>query len=252
LIIDLSSDSSAKARLESHMALLRLGTSAAVKEKRLEALRATLQPDEAQLSGLVEDARLLGSLELAGIEATWEQVRASRSGGATTPLAIARLRAASLAVAPSAPLDRAALRCWHAAIIGGVSGWRTTPRERERTEPAPPALIEGRLEILEGWLQSDSVLRLQPAQAGALTLARIVEVLPFEDGNGRVSRLAAAHAIARAGGRAPILVGADGPRLRAALQAAFVLDMAPLAALLEEAAERPLDVMIQALEGRGA
>jgi hypothetical protein len=232
------------------MALLRLGTSAAVKERRLEALRAALQPDEAELAGLVEDARLLGSLELAGIEATWEQVRASR-GGAITPLEIARLRAASRGVAPSAPLDRAALRCWHAAIIGGVSSWRTTPREREGIEPAPPPLVEGRLEILEGWLQSDSVLRLQPAQAGALTLARIVEVLPFEDGNGRVSRLAAAHAVARAGGRAPILVGADGPRLRATLQAAFVLDMAPLTALLEEAAERPLDVMIQTLESKG-
>ena len=232
------------------MALLRLGTSAAVKEKRLEALRASLQPDEAKLSGLVEDARLLGSLELAGIAATWGQVRASRDDEAT-PLEIARLRAASRGVAPSAPLDRAALRCWHAAVIGGVSSWRATPREREGTEPAPPAMIDGRLEILEGWLQTDSVLRLQPAQAGALTLARIVEVLPFEDGNGRVSRLAAAHAVARAGARAPILVGADGPRLRAALQAAFVLDMAPLTALLEEAAERPLDVMIQAIEGKG-
>ncbi len=233
------------------MALLRLGTSAAVKEKRLETLRASLQTDEARLSGLVEDARLLGSLELAGIAATWEQVRASRFGKEATPLEIGRLRAASRGVAPSARLDRDALRCWHATVIGGVSSWRATPRERAGTEPAPPAMIDGRLEILEGWLQSDSVLRLQPAQAGALTLARIVEVLPFEDGNGRVSRLAAAHAVARAGGRAPILVGADGPRLRAALQAAFVLDMAPLTALLEEAAERPLDVMIQALEGKG-
>jgi hypothetical protein len=117
-------------------------------------------------------------------------------------------------------------------------------------ETAPPALIDGRLEILEDWLRSDSVLRLPPAQAGALTLARIVEVLPFEDGNGRVSRLAAAHAVARAGGRPPILVGADAPRLRAVLGAAFALDMAPLTELLEEAGERSLDVMIQALEGK--
>jgi Fic/DOC family len=233
------------------MPLLRLGASLALKEKRLQTLRAARRPDESQLSDAVEDARLLGSLELAGIVASWEQVRASRSGDAPTPPEIARLRAASRCIAPGASLDRAALRSWHAAVIGGASGWRTSTRQREGVETAPPPLIEGRLEILEGWLQSDSVRRLQPAQAGALTLARIVEVLPFEDGNGRVSRLAAAHAIVRAGGRAPILAGADGPRLRAALQAAFALDMAPLAELLEEAGERSLDVMIQALEGKG-
>ncbi len=233
------------------MALVRLTTSAALKEKRLESLRATRRVDEDQLASVVEDARMLGSLELAGVAATWEQVRGARAGAATPPEA-SRLLLATRAVAQDAPLDRAALRAWHAAVIGGASSWRTSPREREGMETAPPGLIEGRLAILEGWLQSDSVRRLRPGQAGALVLARIVEVLPFEDGNGRVSRLATAHAAVRAGGRAPILVGDDLPRLRAALQAAFALDMAPLAELLEEAGERALDVMIQALEGNAA
>ena len=53
------------------MALLRLGTSAALKLKRLDALRDALRPDESRLSDLVEDARILGSLELAGVATTW-------------------------------------------------------------------------------------------------------------------------------------------------------------------------------------
>lgn len=233
------------------MALLRLTASAALKEKRLLGLRAPGGQDEERLAAVVEDARLLGSLELAGITASWDQVRGARPETGVPP-EIARLRVACRCVAKDAPLDRGALRAWHAAVVGGTSRWRVTPREREGVETAPPELIEGRLEILESWLQSESVAKLMPPQAGALVLARIVEILPFEDGNGRVSRLAAAHAAVRAGGRAPILVGGDGPRLRAALHAAFALDMGPLAELLDEASERALDVMIQALEGKGA
>jgi Fic family protein len=108
--------------------------------------------------------------------------------------------------------------------------------------------VASRLEILEQWLQVESSRELGPAQAGALVLARLVEILPFDDGNGRVSRLAASHLMVRAGARAPILVADDEPRLREALQAAFQLQTEPLARLLDEAAERSLDVMIEALE----
>jgi hypothetical protein len=53
----------------------------------------------------------------------------------------------------------------------------------------------------------------------------------------------------RAGARPPVLVGADRARLDEALRRAFQLETEPLAALLQEASERALDVMIQTLEG---
>jgi hypothetical protein len=56
----------------------------------------------------------------------------------------------------------------------------------------------------------------------------------------------------RAGSRRPVLVGADGPRLREALRAAFQLQTEPLARLLEEGAERALDVSIATLEAQGS
>ncbi len=230
------------------MALIRLGPSASAKQKRLTALEAEKGGDTAFLAGCVVDARLLGSLELAGESASWEEVRGSRRGEPGPP-AVERLRAAFGAVAPGAALDRSALRAWHAAALGCGSNWRRGART-QGVPGAPPERIEGRLEILETWLASDSVAKLKPVEAGALVLSRLVEILPFDDGNGRVSRLAAGHVMRRAGGQEPILVGADGPRLAACLQTAFALDLQALAALLEEASERSLDVMIQALEGR--
>lgn len=194
----------------------------------------------------MNDAQLLGSLELAGFRFTWPEVRASRTEG-PGPEPIACYRQACAAVERGAPMTLAALRSWHEALMGPV-GFRRERREREGAPAAPPALVENRLALLESWLESRSGHDLRPEQAAALTMARIVEVLPFDDGNGRVARLAASHVMVRGGKRPPILVAADGPRLVTALQSAFRLETEPLSMLLDEASDRALDVLIQALE----
>lgn len=231
--------------------LLRLAPSAIVKEKRLAVLLEGRAADDPALAEVVEDAHLLGSLELAGFATSWDEVRASRRGE-PAPEFIAALRSASRAVARESPLTVEALLEWHRAATGSSLGLRTTERSRD---PGPPparaVFVRSRLAIAEQWLESDSARELKPVQTAALALARIVEIAPFEDGNGRVSRLAAAHLLRRGGVRTPILVGGDRPRFEASLQSAFQLDMGPLVALLEEASERALDVMIQSLEGRG-
>ncbi len=233
------------------MQLLRPRASAAAKEKRLAAAmaeRADLDP--AHLRAVVEDAQDLGSLQLAGVELTWDEVRAARRG-ANGPPALLALRRARAAVAAQAPFSLDALRAWHTAVLGEPSRWRTTPRARPAgPQPAPAEFIEARLELLASWLQADSAGELGPARLGALALARLCEIAPFEDGNGRVARLVAAHLMTRAGSRPPILVAGDRARLEAALQAAFALHTEPLVELLEEAAERPLDVQLQTLAGR--
>lgn len=231
---------------------LKLAPSAAVREKRLLALLAGRRvSDEPRLGEAVEDAQILGSLQLAGYDFTWDEVRASRGAG-TGPEPVERLRRARAAVVPDAPFGREALLAWHREATGESGGFRGGHRARkEGPPPAPAAFIAGRLEILEQWLGAESTLELKAPQQAALALARVVEILPFDDGNGRVSRLAASHVMVRAGGHPPILVGADGPRLVQALDAAFQLVTEPLAHLLQEASERCLDVMIQTLEGRG-
>jgi hypothetical protein len=228
--------------------LLRLGAPPARKEKRLQSLLAGRDPHHAALRETVQDAQILGSLELAGLPATQDEVAAARRGQPAPPAVRGLLRAAA-AVEPAAPLTVGALCAWHAAALDGGGLLRTAERARDGgPPPAPARFVAGRLEILGAWLAEESSRELRPAQLGALALARILEILPFPEGNGRVSRLAASHLMVRAGARPPVLLGADAPRLEAALRAAFQLQTEPLVTLLEEAAERSLDLMIRALE----
>jgi len=227
---------------------LRLAPSAVLKEKRLAALREGRDPEDPRLGEAVEDAQILGSLELAGVRATWDEVVASRRGAGPEP--VLAMRRARSAVDPRGPLSLEALRAWHAALALPETGWRRAVRSRETAAPAPPEAIPGRLAILEQWINSEGAGGLKAPQKAALALARLVEILPFADGNGRVSRLAASHLMVRGGMRPPILVSGDAARLRAALESAFRLETEPLVALLAEASGRALDVMIQTLSAR--
>lgn len=228
--------------------LLRLAPSAAVKQKHLTTLLEGREPRALGLLDGVEDAQLAGSLALSGFDYSWEQATAHRRGEAPPP-PLAALQRALHAVDAAAAVTVESLLAWHGAATAGQGRFRLVERSREGgPPPAPAAFIPGRLAILEQWLSMPSARELKPAQTGALVLARVVEVLPFEDANGRVARLAASHAMVGAGGRPPILVAGDAARLRAALQQAFQLATEPLTVLLEEASERGLDVMIQLLE----
>lgn len=229
---------------------LRLSSRVGPKESRLARLRRGHGEEDAALHEAVRRARVLGSLELAGFAFTWDEIGAAASGGRAPEPAL-RLLAATRAVAPEAALDRRALLAWHAAVTGGPGGFRRGELPRAGSPaPAPARFVESRVALLEEWLAAPSGRALAPAQRAALVLARLLELRPFDEANGRVARQAASHAAVQAGGRPLILVGADRERLEACLQAAFRFEMEPLSALLEEASERTLDVMIQVLEGR--
>ena len=215
--------------------LLRLAPSAAVKEKRLAGLLSGREAEVPRLMAAVRHAQAAGSLALSGIE--------------PTPAELERLAGGQSAVDAQAPFGVNAVLAWHRAVTGSAAGLRTAERTREHAPPPAPAqFVSTRLQNLEQWLNVGSGVALKPEQQGALALARIVEILPFDDGNGRVARLAASHLMVRAGARPPVLLGEDRPRLTLSLQAAFQLQTAALASLLEEAAERALDVMLRSLE----
>lgn len=232
------------------MQRIRLSPNTQRQEQRLQKLLGS-EPGThtALLRGVVQDAQVLGSLELAGFEFTWDDVRGVRRTG-TGPESILGLQRALESVETDAPFSAAALHVWHAAALDETgSAFRQQPAERaDGPPPAPPGFVESRVDSLVSWLGVESGRQLTAAQAGALTLARLVEIQPFDQANGRVARLAASHVMVRAGARPPILAGAERDRLEATLRAAFQLHTEPLATLLEEAAERPLSVMVQTLE----
>src|SRR5262249_1323480 len=105
--------------------VIRLTASASLKEKRLQGLLEGRSPVEPRLSEAVEDAQILGSLELAGLSATLPELEAARQGG-EAPAAVVRLLKALRAVDARAPFGVAALRSWSAAVSGGAGSWRTS------------------------------------------------------------------------------------------------------------------------------
>jgi len=218
------------------------------KQRRLEAALAGRDPTALGLLEVVRDAQLLGSLELAGLGFSWEQVRGARDRPEAAPAEIVRLRQAAAAVAPGTRFGLPSLLAWHAAATGSETGLRRVDVAGPAPPPPAPAVfVASRLEILEHWLSQESLAELRPAGRGALVLARLTEIRPFQEANGRVARLAASHLMESAGAAPPILVGGDAPRLEAALQRAFQLDTEPLVSLLDEASERSVDVQLQAL-----
>lgn len=223
---------------------LKLQPALSAKEKRLAALLAERSVAEAGLWRPVRAAQIAGSLTLSGIQAEALEVEVGLRGEPVAGPVKAALGAYD-AVPPAAPLSLQALLAWQGAFTGGLGALRQTLSARsEGPRPAPPEWIETRLQVLLEWLAVASAQELTPGQRGALALARLVEIVPFEDGNGRVARLASSHLMVQGGTRPPILLGSDGPRLRAALQAAFRLDTSPLVLLLQEASERALDLML--------
>ena len=218
---------------------LKLAPSAAMKEKRLAALLAGRGAGEPALVEALVSAQVRGSLDLAGRGGTPEEAEMA-----------AGLRRAIAAVDPRAPFTVEAALKWQEALTGDRT-LRRHDRDRPGGPPPAPAMFEAsRLAIVQEWLGGDSARELTPAQQGALAYARIMEILPFDRGNGLVARVAASHLMVRAGSRPPILVAADAERLEAALHAAFQLETEPLARLLESAAERALDVLIETLSAR--
>jgi Fic/DOC family len=214
--------------------LIRLAPSATLKEKRLREARGEDFDRDPILRAAVWQAQAAGSLELAGLD--------------PSPEAMAAVSRARQAVDAAAPFTVGALLAWQAALTGRPAAFRRDDRHREGgPPPAPAAFVESRLTMLEQWLAEESARDLAPGAAGALVMARVIEILPFDEANGRVARLAASHAVVRAGGRPPVLTASDGPRLQETLLAAFALHTEPLARLLDEASERALDAMLAAV-----
>jgi len=158
---------------------VRLGGGRERKRRRLDAVLQGRDPHDLALPEVVRDAQVLGSLELAGLDFSWDDVRSARVEVAGAPPEIARLQRAPGAVPAEAPFTVTALLAWHEATTGGSAGLRTVDvRGPAPPPPAPAAFVPSRLVILERWLSEQSTTELRPAGRGALVLARLLEIRP--------------------------------------------------------------------------
>jgi hypothetical protein len=178
---------------------------------------------------VVDEAFVDGALTLARLE----------------PVARAAHLAACGLVAGDEPLEPVLLGRWQREL-GGTGRWRTVARDGA----APAEFVEARVASLCEWLLTDSGRELQPAAAGALVLARLLEIEPFDELGTSVALLATRHVMRRGGGLGPVLGEDDRAALRAAVPAARAFDTRPLAEVLEKGAERALELAITELERR--
>ena len=210
---------------------VRVTVNVPARERRLSELLLPGRAGEAKAA--IDAAFVTGVLELASLSA---------DSPARPPLE------AALATPPDTPLSPELLLGWHRRLVG-AAGFRREPWSDPDGRPAaPPELIGSRLELLADWLNAESGRDLNAAPAGAIVLARLFEIRPFAEAHGRVAMLAVRHVMVGWGGRAPVLRGADGPRLLACVGAALRFETAPLVDILEEGTERALEAAIAALE----
>jgi Fic/DOC family len=93
---------------------------------------------------------------------------------------------------------------------------------------APPEFIEHSLDNLVGWLTAESFSQIHPIEQCALTLARFVDVWPFEFGNFTIGLLFGNLAL-RAAGLTPFFVLPEHRReFERAVAQAMTIDMQPL------------------------
>lgn len=199
--------------------------------ERLVRERLEREPEtRAQVFRVLEEAFVDGVIELARLEPGMRGPHLS----------------AVAAVPADGAVDADALARWH-RHLGGSGEWRRSALEAA----SPPEFVADRVGRLHEWLVTDSGRELQPSAAGALVLARLMEIQPFEDWNTSVALMAARQAMRRGGGLGMVLREEDRASLRNAVPQAQAFETRPLAVVLEKGALRALELAVAELERRG-
>lgn len=161
-------------------------------------------------------------------------------------LASAGLLSGRLEALADAPIpctgDRAHLQALHRVLFDGIFEWsgqfRTTDIDKQGTDFVPAAEVEDALERLFAELSGENLLRDLPREEfiGRLAYyyARLNQIHPFREGNGRTQRLFWGQVALNAGWYVDFVgmsTAANDEASRAASQGG---DLRPLVAILEE------------------
>ena len=142
------------------------------------------------------------------------------------------------------PLTDSAIREWHALLTrhqdsaAGIDPfgnrveiplrkgqWKIRPNNPRRRdgfvhEYCPPEQVQAEMDRFLEFHEGHAELELTPELEAAWLHHEFVRIHPFQDGNGRISRLLMAYAYAKAGEFPPVIPAAGKPGYIAALEAA--------------------------------
>jgi len=141
----------------------------------------------------------------------------------------------------------------HRRVIGNVDPieaglFRRTQVYVGDHTPPPPTLVELLVDKLVTWFNSYSALALHPVRLAALAHYKLVWIHPFNDGNGRTSRLLMNLVLMQAGFPPVIIRQRDRELYYKYLSTANEGDVRPFIRFIAECTERTLDAYMWATQ----
>ncbi|KAK6624855.1 hypothetical protein RUM44_011719 [Polyplax serrata] len=110
--------------------------------------------------------------------------------------------------------------------------------------PPPPSDIPPLMREFEEWLNSEHAVRMHPIKYAALAHYKLVRIHPFDDGNGRTSRLLMNAILMQAGFPPVIILKQDRHRYYEYLEMANEGDVRPFVRFIAECTEKTLDMFL--------
>lgn len=162
-----------------------------------------------------------------------------------------------LATATDRAITEADIRQIHALVLKGIQdaeagSYRTVEVEISGSayKPNPPESIAAAMEVYGQWLSQSAAPGAtdDPIVIAAAAHAWLVQIHPFIDGNGRVSRLVMNLLLMRAGYPIAVITKDDRSRYYDALEQSQAGDLSSVVALLMESVEESLEEYERAVE----
>jgi Fic family protein len=146
-------------------------------------------------------------------------------------------------------LDSEILRTVHFKMVAGLNAEAGEFRSSEAAplfsnhEPSDPVVVPAAVDRLLQWISAESFAELHPIQQSALTLIRLLDIVPFRKASARTSRVAANWFLIRADFPPAVLSQDQFEDYDRAIEAAFSLDTNPLTHLITTTLNQALEMM---------
>lgn len=107
-------------------------------------------------------------------------------------------------------------------------------------EPIEAELVGAVVDNALGWFQSESFAEMHEVEKSALMLIKLMDVQPFEEANGKISRLFSNFFLLKAGYPPAIIPASQANPYALAIQRSLAFDTQPIIDLIAEGADRSL------------
>ena len=134
----------------------------------------------------------------------------------------------------------------HRVLVSGVHDRAGEFRQQEATplarghEPTDPELVAPVVDNALGWFQSESFAQMHEVEKSALMLIKLMDLQPFDEGNGLTLRLFSNFFLLKAGYPPAIIPASQALQYVLAIQRSLGFDTQPIIDLIADATDKSL------------